>query len=79
MWIQRRVEPEVVCGTRGSCNLEFALLPEGSDAWPKVIDHLLERVRQARAGESAPALTAIVEPPVASSGGASPTVLGLGV
>ncbi len=26
-------------------------MPEGSSAWPNIINHLLKRVRQARAGE----------------------------
>src|SRR5438874_1447853 len=45
------VYAEVVCAYARIVRPEFALLPEGSEVWPRVIDHLLERVRQARAGE----------------------------
>ncbi len=55
------VYAEVVCAYARIVRPEFALLPEGSDVWPRVIDHLLERVRQARAGEISLDLTDIAE------------------
>ncbi len=53
------VYAETVCAyARVLCPV-VVRLPEGSSAWPNIIDHLVERLRQARAGEITLDLTEI--------------------